>query len=138
MLSLKKLAIALAGPAVNLMFIFVFLLFSKDVTLVYINMLILLFNIIPIYPLDGGRILKHLLCLFVGKKNALAITNIISNITAIVLSIGAIILSLKFRNTAYIFATLYIWSILIKENKAYKIKRNMYKILENNIAINKD
>ena len=28
---------------------------------VYSNILILLFNLLPIYPLDGGRILKYIL-----------------------------------------------------------------------------
>lgn len=93
---------------------------------------------LPIYPLDGGRILKYILCIFVGKKKALTLINRISNITAIILNIGVIILTFKLKNIAYIFAMIYIWYIIIKENKIYKFKRNLYKILENDIAINND
>ncbi len=93
---------------------------------------------IPIYPLDGGRILKYILCIFKGKKKAISLTNIISNIMAIILTIGTLVLIIKSKNIAYILGVIYIWIIIIKENKIYKIKRNMYRILENNIAINKD
>ncbi len=93
---------------------------------------------LPIYPLDGGRILKYILCIFKGKKKSLSLTNMISNIMAILLSIGTLILSIKYKNIAYILGVIYIWIILIRENKIYKVKRNMYRILENNIAINKD
>lgn len=93
---------------------------------------------IPIYPLDGGRILKYILCIFKGKKKAISLTNIISNIMAIILTIGTLVLIIKSKNIAYILGVIYIWIIIIKENKICKIKRNMYRILENNIAINKD
>lgn len=93
---------------------------------------------LPIYPLDGGRIVKYILCISIGKKKALTLTNIITNITGIILNIGVIILTFKFRNIAYIFAMIYIWYIIINENNRYKLKRNLYKILENDIAINND
>ena len=132
LLTLKKLFIALAGPAVNLIFV----LALKDITLIYINILIFIFNMISIYPLDGGRILKYILCFLIGKRKALSITNIISNITGLILIIFTFYLSFISKNIAYIFTVIYIILVVIKENKIYKIKRNMYEILENNIAIN--
>jgi len=128
----------LAGPSVNLIFVLIFLFFYQNITIIYVNILIFIFNMLPIYPLDGGRILKYILCIFKGKKKSLSLTNMISNIMAILLSIGTLILSIKYKNIAYILGVIYIWIILIRENKIYKVKRNMYRILENNIAINKD
>ena len=93
---------------------------------------------ITIYPLDGGRILKYILCFFVGRFKALRITNILSNLTAIILTIFIFVLSIYFKNIAYVFMNIYILIILIVENKKYRIKKEMYKILENYIAINKD
>lgn len=97
-----------------------------------------MFNMITIYPLDGGRILKYILTFFLGRFKALKVTNILSNITAVGLTIFIFILSIYLQNIAYIFVNIYIWVILIAENKKYRIKREMYKILENYIAINKD
>lgn len=68
LLNLKKLIVALAGPMVNLIFIFAFLNFYHEITLAYINLLIFIFNMFPIYPLDGGRILKYILCILIRKE----------------------------------------------------------------------
>lgn len=124
--------IACAGPFVNL----VFIILLKDLRLIYVNILIFIFNMITIYPLDGGRILKNLLCMIFGKAKALSLVYIISNATAVLLSIIVAFLSIWLQNFALIFAVIYIWIILITENKKYKIKKEMYKILENYIAIN--
>ena len=84
LLTIKKLVIALSGPLVNLIFIILFLLLGKEKILnietellIYVNILIFLFNMLMIYPLDGGRIIKNILCIFLGKEKALKITNIL-------------------------------------------------------------
>lgn len=138
LLSIKKLIIALAGPLVNLAFIVLFFVFYPNIILIYINILIFIFNMIPIYPLDGGRILKYILHIFFGKQKALFITNLVSNILAVATTILILYLSIITINIAYIFVVIYVWIIVIRENKKYKIRRKLYKILENNIAINKD
>lgn len=138
LLTIKKLAIAISGPVVNAIFIIVFIWIFPNAKLVYINILIFIFNMLLIYPLDGGRILKHILYIFLGKKRALSITNIVSNITVLLLTIAVVFLSIITRNIAYFFVLIYIWIILIKENKKYRMKKVIYKILENNIAINED
>ena len=71
LLVVKKIIVAIAGPFVNFILIVVFLLFTNDrvfnievEALIYTNLLILVFNMITIYPLDGGRILKNTFYLF--------------------------------------------------------------------------
>lgn len=135
LLTIKKLVIAIAGPAINAIFIMIFIWILPNATFVYINIIVLIFNMLLIYPLDGGRVLKHILCIFLGKKKALSITNTVSNIIAILLTIAVIILSFATQNIAYFFAVIYICFITIKENKKYKMKKMMYKILENNMSI---
>lgn len=102
---------------------------------IYINMLIFIFNMLPIYPLDGGRIIKYILSLYLGKKNGAKITNIVSNIFVVIITILIIYFSIQLKNVTYTFALIYIIILTIKENKKYKIKKKMYEILENNIAI---
>jgi Zn-dependent protease len=46
-------------------------------TLLYINLFILAFNLLPIYPLDGGQILHSLLWYIFGRVNSLKIAAII-------------------------------------------------------------
>jgi Zn-dependent protease len=42
--------------------------------LVWFNMVILILNLIPVFPLDGGRILQSLLWFLIGRSRALAVS----------------------------------------------------------------
>ena len=145
LLSIKKIIVASLGPLVNLVLIVIFVLIGKEKIfnveaeiLIYINLLIFVLNILPIYPLDGGRIIKNIIYLFFGKVISLRTTIIISNITAVFLTVITVIISIMSKNISYIFVLTYIWIIVMKENKICKMKIKMYKILKNNIAINRD
>jgi len=87
---LPRLAIYAAGPFVTILLgiaffiIYVSLLFISPtysrifVYLTSLNVALLIFNILPVYPLDGGKILHALMELFFGKPNANLITMLIS------------------------------------------------------------
>ena len=134
LLTIKKLIIYFAGPITNLLLIAFFSIIGKEKIfsieskmMIYSNILIFIFNMIPIYPLDGGRILKNILHTLFGKIVAMNVTNNISNIVAIIFSIFCIYLIAISKNPAYIFILIYIWIICINENKKYNIKRKIYK-----------
>ena len=57
--------------------------------LAFFNVLILIFNVLPIYPLDGGRMLHALLWWIVGRSKGLAIASLIGFPIAVVLGIYA-------------------------------------------------
>ena len=73
-LEIKKILVALAGPITNFIVIVIILNLNielfKALTIIYTNFLIVIFNLLPIYPLDGGRILKGILHINIGKQKA--------------------------------------------------------------------
>lgn len=135
-LSLKKLLIALGGPVVNFIFAIAFVFIKNDLFgiqkefLVYSNLLIGLFNLIPIYPLDGGRIVKNILHIFLGLNNTYSYTNLISNISIIILTIFSSIGILYARNIAILFIIGYLWYLILNENKLYNQRLRVYEILK--------
>lgn len=97
----QEIVVALAGPAVNLVIILglslgtgfqaAFQIPSLDDTglgntgflyeLLRVNQLLLLFNLIPAFPMDGGRVLRALLAMSLGYVRA---TNIAANVGQII------------------------------------------------------
>ena len=46
-------------------------------TIWFINLVLLIFNILPIYPLDGGKILYSLLWFVLGRARSLMVATVI-------------------------------------------------------------
>ena len=136
-LSMKKILIALSGPVVNMILAVIILVFNIEIlgvnteTLIYANIIIAIFNLLPIYPLDGGRIIRSVLEIFLNRMNAVKYTNIISNITVCLITVIASFGILYFKNIAIIFVVMYILFINYRENKYYKVKSKIYNITYN-------
>ena len=136
MLGIKKIIVAFAGPLTNLIIILITSYINIDIIkqlmIIYTNFLIFAFNLIPIYPLDGGRILKEFLHINIGIQKTEKIIFLISNIVLLVVSSLIIILAIYTKNFAYVLVIGYLWLLVIKENLIYKRKELIYKkILEN-------
>lgn len=135
-LGIKKIIVAFAGPLTNLIIILITSHINIDIIkqlmIIYTNFLIFAFNLIPIYPLDGGRILKEFLHINFGIQKTEKMIFLISNIVLWVVSILIIILAIYTKNLAYVLVIGYLWLLAIKENLIYKRKQLIYKkILEN-------
>lgn len=130
----KKILIAFAGPLTNILIsviaLFIHIDESLKQTIIYSNILVAVFNLVPIYPLDGGRILKG--CIKLKHKNniiAESIVNKISNILAIILTAISSILILYLKNISILLVIMYLWIIVIKENKKFNLKKKVNNII---------
>lgn len=139
MSEIKKILIAAAGPIVNLIIIlitYIYYFISKNNyifevqldMIIYSNLLIFIFNLLPIYPLDGGRILKGFIHIFAGLRKSYSYINLISNITLIILTIISSITVLIYKNVAIIIILVYLWIIVVRENVIYEKKEKILDI----------
>ena len=138
LLSVKKILIALAGPLTNLIIILGTVMYYKMAennivdasiieSIIYSNILIFVFNMLPIYPLDGGRIIKEIICIAYGRKKSHENIFKISNVTVIILTISSSIFVLQFHNISVVLIIAYLWYIVIKENYILKLYLQTYR-----------
>lgn len=133
---LKKIIIALCGPLTNFIIMLVVIFanlpidnVSKEI-IIYANILIIAFNLLPIYPLDGGRIIKGILYIAKGRNFSDSATNKIANIGAIILTCAGSIAIYYFQNIAILIMLVYLWALVIKENKRYNLKERVERIIK--------
>lgn len=139
---IKKIIVAFAGPLTNLFILILAMnikinIFSK-LMIIYSNLLLILFNLLPIYPLDGGRILKGIIHIVKGKKDAEKYINTISLITLILITFIGSIAILYIKNIAVFIIIIFLWVIYLKEDRIYKKKSEIYTLIEKTLEIEKN
>jgi len=125
-----EIYIALSAPLFNLsVSIFILCLwwikpeiynFTQDILV--INLSIFLFNILPVFPLDGGRVLLAFLSKNTNRKSAVVITKIVAILLSILIFI-LFIFSLFFKpnfSVGIMAITLFVGAISEDKNASYK------------------
>ncbi len=118
----EELAIAVAGPAVSAAIVLVIYLGLRltggvvppaDVTLhgigflarvMWVNVAIVLFNLLPAFPMDGGRILRASLAIKLGSLRATTIAARIGKAFALLFAIMGI-----YANPFLVFIAFFVW-----------------------------
>lgn len=90
----------------------------------------MIINLLLIYPLDGGRILKGLFLFSFDYKKAMDVVNCISNFSLIMITFISSIGILYYRNISIVIFIFYLWYLVFVENKRKTIVDRMYRIIE--------
>ena len=148
MLSVKKILIYSAGPLINIIISIISLILMKignyanftifmGEEIFYSNILIGLFNLIPIYPMDGGKIIKEILHINKGLKLTYKYIQDISWISISVLTAVSSLIILYFKNVAILLVLIYMWRMVIKYEKEFCLKEKIYKNIQKSMEIRK-
>ena len=137
LLEIKKIFVALAGPITNVFIMIILMLYpifnfkeSDKMIMIFSNITLIIFNILPMYPLDGGRILKSMIYIVKGKHIAEKYIYIISYTTLIIITIISSIAILYLKNIAIFLAVIFLWGLHMKEHIIYKNRKVLYETIQ--------
>lgn len=143
-----EILIALSGPAANFLMTFAaFCLFDIQEVhyspwefLIYSNLAIGIFNLLPIIPLDGGRIVREIFTYFIGIKKSIKILGALSIfISSILFLAGCYAIQYHPLNALIALMAIFLYISVRKEQKmaSFRFMKEMiqkkHKILSNQI-----
>lgn len=116
---LKELIISVSGPLFSIFFAYSY---GNKIYFI-INILITIFNLLPIYPLDGGRILRVILNLIFGHKKGKIISTYFTNILLILFLVVSIFIAVCYKNFFFLAMCFYMLKLSKSEIKKDEILR---------------
>lgn len=129
-----RIALYFAGPLINFIFAMIFMNFNilpkYSQKIIYTNLALAIFNLIPIIPLDGGKIFFEIIKVFLGKDFANKYIMIFSKSFLTIISFAYSILILKLKNMFFLVILVYLWILFLKEEKKYDLYEKIKNCLE--------
>lgn len=137
----QELLVALAGPAVNVVIaalLFVGLLATGNLSwpslsaiesgpllerLMYTNVSLVLFNLIPAFPMDGGRVLRAGLAMYLNYALATRIAAGLGQAVAVVFGFVGL-----FANPMLVLVAVFVWFAAGQESQAVQARSALYGI----------
>lgn len=136
---IEQLLVAVAGPAVNVVIAFFLILYmgastsgetmarglvriddpnvSMVAKLAAANVFLVIFNMIPAFPMDGGRVLNALLAMRLGKREAIRISARIGQALAILFGFLGL-----FGNPLLLFIAIFVYMAAASEAAASEVE----------------
>ena len=132
----QEIRVALAGPMVNfLIAVLLWLMLAPGTSdpplslvqgsflerLMIVNIVLAVFNLLPAFPMDGGRVLRALLAMWLNRTQA---TQIAANVGQL-MALGFGFLGLLY-NPFLLFIALFVWIGAVAEASAERMKLALY------------
>ena len=138
---IQEFLTAIAGPLVNLaiaLILFISLLFCEEIVVVveedlsiltnpvgFLQLLLMLniilfgFNLLPAFPMDGGRILRSLLSMKLPRLQATKIASLIGRL----FSIAFVVIGFYYNIYALVFIGIFVYVMAYREYEVLKMKQ---------------
>jgi Zn-dependent protease len=122
----QEIVVALAGPAVNVVIALVLLAVHRGLpdsftellyhgaileTLLFVNVMMIAFNMIPAFPMDGGRVLRAVLALKLSYGRATQIASWIGQVIALLFAVAGLFTN----NVMLMFIALFVFLAAAEE-----------------------
>ena len=121
----SQIIISLSGVFSNILMIIFSYLYDFPRYVINYNYILILFSLLPIYPLDGFNIMNSLLFLFIKNyKKSIKLLMIINNISLLLFIIASIFFNIKFLILISFF--LVYKTVLLMKNYDYFYLKNLY------------
>ena len=91
----EDIVVSLAGVAVNFIIFTVLRCFSPYSLAAYVNLCIAAVNLLPVYPMDGYRVMYFMLCKRHDEAVAAKISNVVSIIVLVPVSVMAVYIFIR-------------------------------------------